>query len=418
MKPGFQMSARCLFFGFSASLLACGWLLPSAAIGGSLLPDSSAELGSVVVSVNSARRSTLRNASLITSIVNALPDHTRIRIITNDRSAFTVARNSLPERVSFVELPSDNPITIWPQDPFLVMQDDRAGHYLLEPNRFKRSGDSAIAEKIAAASGLKVVQSSLYFEGGNIVSDETNIFIGANTIRDNAVEMKLTEVEVVKRFEKELGRRVLVVGPGPQATAHIDMMLTPLGNGQLIVADAGLGADIMQQLIDSDADKVSAFEKLSEQNFFGSPQISRLQMIDGEALAAPKLQGKTREMVALSRALGPMLDGIAKAFTGFGYKVHRVPFLFGGPEAVTAEEHEAGQIAAYPMLTYNNVLIEQNSEQNTVYLPVYGVDVMDEAAASAWKALGYKVKPVHGLAVSSMYGGALRCSVKVLKRHF
>ena len=51
-----------------------------------------------------------------------------------------------------------------------------------------------------------------------------------------------------------------------------------------------------------------------------------------------------------------------------------------------------------------------------MYLPVYGVEVMDDAAASSWKVLGYNVKPVQGLAVSSMYGGALRCSVKVLKR--
>ena len=211
MNHYFKVSARCVFFIFTVSLLADCWVFPSAAIGKSLLSDTSGKLGSVVVSVNSARRSTLRNASLITSIVNALPDYTTISIITNDRAAFTVARNRLPDRVSFVELPDDNPITIWPQDPFLVMQDAEAGYYLLKPNAFERSGDSAIAEKIAMASGLKVVKSSLYFEGGNIVSDGTNVFIGANTIRRNAVDLKLTEVEVVKRFEHELGQRVLVV---------------------------------------------------------------------------------------------------------------------------------------------------------------------------------------------------------------
>jgi hypothetical protein len=416
MKPGFTVSARRAFFIFTVFLVVGGWLLPVEVSSKELLADTPGKLDSVVVSVNSARRSTLRNASLITSIVNALPDYTRISIITNDRDAFTVARSRMPGRVSFVELPDSNPITIWPQDPFLVIHDDKAGEYLLEPNAFERAGDAVMADEIAKSSGLKVVKSSLYFEGGNIVSDEKNIFIGANTIRQNAVDLELTEIEVVKRFEQELGRRVLVVGPFPQPSVHIDMFLTPLGNGRLVVADASQGADIMQQLIDSAPEKVSDFEKVCEQNFFGSPMISSLHVLDGETLVAPKLQGKTREMISLSREIAPILDGIADAFSGFGYQVYRMPFLFGGPEAVTPQETENGQIAAYPMLTYNNVLIEQNQQHHNVYLPIYGIDMMDDVATRFWQALGYKAIPIKGMAVSSMYGGALRCSTKVLKR--
>jgi hypothetical protein len=53
-----------------------------------------------------------------------------------------------------------------------------------------------------------------------------------------------------------------------------------------------------------------------------------------------------------------------------------------------------------------------------VYLPRYGLDALDRAAVRAWEALGYEVHPVGGLAVSAMYGGALRCAVKVLERGF
>ena len=42
-------------------------------------------------------------------------------IIANDRAAFTVANNPWPDRVQFIELPFANPITIWTQDPFLVL---------------------------------------------------------------------------------------------------------------------------------------------------------------------------------------------------------------------------------------------------------------------------------------------------------
>lgn len=142
------------------------------------------------------------------------------------------------------------------------------------------------------------------FEGGNIVSDTEHVLIGANTMRRNAIELDVAEPEVVLRFEEELGRRVLVVGPVPQPVAHIDMMLTPLGGGR----------------------------------------------------------------------------------------------------------------AAYPMLTYNNVLVEEDARGRVVYLPRYGWAAMDESARQAWESLGFATRPIDGLTISAMYGGALRCAVKVLAR--
>jgi hypothetical protein len=41
---------------------------------------------------------------------------------------------------------------------------------------------------------------------------------------------------------------------------------------------------------------------------------------------------------------------------------------------------------------------------------------MDEAARQAWEALGFSTQPIDGLTISAMYGGALRCAVKVLAR--
>jgi hypothetical protein len=72
--------------------------------------------------------------------------------------------------------------------------------------------------------------------------------------------------------------------------------------------------------------------------------------------------------------------------------------------------------AAYPMLTYNNVIIEADATGRRVYLPRYGWPAMDDAAREAWTALGFAARPIDGLTISAMYGGALRCSVKVLSR--
>ena len=68
------------------------------------------------------------------------------------------------------------------------------------------------------------------------------------------------------------------------------------------------------------------------------------------------------------------------------------------------------------MLTYNNVLLEAFGGTQTVYLPRYGLQALDDAARSAWTDAGFTPVAIDGLATSAMYGGALRCSVKVLAR--
>lgn len=151
--------------------------------------------------------------------------------------------------------------------------------------------------------------SSLYFEGGNIVSDNEFILIGANTIRQNALKLDLSEAQVVTRFQEELGRQLLVVGPYPQPIAHI-------------------------------------------------------------------------------------------------------PLLYGGPESLDRGNGVVTTTAAYPMLTYNNALIARQD----VYLPRYGWSAMDEAAFKTWKKLGFTPHSIEGFTTSAMYGGSLRCSVKVLER--
>ena len=367
------------------------------------------------MSVNSARRATLRNAELVTNIVNGLPASLRFFVLTNDRSAFTVARDDRPGRVRFLDLPFKNPLTIWTQDPFLVLAGPGDEITLLTSKDFERADDRLMADAIGREGGYRVQPSELFFEGGNIVSDEEHILIGANTIRRNAAELDVLDAEVILRFEEELGRRVLVVGPFPQPIAHIDMAITPLGGRRIAVADSAAGAAIAERALKENPASVAAFEKWCEEHFFGDPAIRELTGVDGP-LTAPHVTGRTAEMIAKSREVAPLLDGIAASLERYGYRVVRVPLLFGGPEA----EPEAGDTgrmrAAYPMLTYNNVIVEADEDGHRVYLPRYGWPAMDDAARAAWAALGFAARPIDGLTISAMYGGALRCAVKVLSR--
>ena len=395
---------------------AVGCATPPAPPRRALLPDVGGPPSVVAMSVNSARRATLRNANLITNLVNGLPASTRFLILTNDRAAFTVARNDRPDRVRFLDLAFENPITIWTQDPFLVLARPSGETTLLTSKDFERADDRLMADVVARHAGYQVEASGLFFEGGNIVSDQEHVLIGANTIRRNAIALDVPEPEVVLRFEEELGRRVLVVGPFPQPIGHIDMMLTPLGSGRVALADAAAGARIAERALNEEPQSVAAFERWCEEHFFGHPSIRELDGVDGP-LTAPEVRGRTGEMIEKSMEVAPLLDSVAKSLEQHGYRVERVPFLFGGPEShASKSDDERFMEAAYPMLTYNNVLIEEEAGRRRVYLPRYGWPAMDEAARQAWEALGFTPRPIDGLTISAMYGGALRCAVKVLAR--
>ena len=77
-----------------------------------LLADDAGAITHVVCVVNSARRATLRNADLVTRIVNALPERVHVTILTNDRPAFIVARDPHPGRVDLADLPAESSFTI------------------------------------------------------------------------------------------------------------------------------------------------------------------------------------------------------------------------------------------------------------------------------------------------------------------
>ena len=218
------------------------------------------------------------------------------------------------------------------------------------------------------------------------------------------------------RFEEALGRPVLVVGPFPQPIGHIDMMLTPLGGRRVALADAAAGAAIAERALKEDPRSVESFERWCEEYFFGDPSIREVAGVSGP-VSAPAVRGRTREMIERSRTIAPLLDSVAASLEQRGYHVERIPFLFGGPDTHAEEpDRERATRATYPMLTYNNVLIEDDVDGKRVYLPRYGWLAMDEAARRTWQKIGFTARPVDGLTISAMYGGALRCAVKVLVR--
>jgi hypothetical protein len=350
-------------------------------------------------------------------------------LAVNDPAAFTVARNPRPDRVQFLKLTSETSITIWPQDPFVVLRDEGGECCLLISRDFKRVKDREMALQLGRYLGWRSRVSTLSFEGGNIVSDDSWAFVGANTIRKNALELAESEAWVLKEFEAELGKRVLVIGPAPQPIGHIDMMLTPLGGKKILLADPAWGARLAEQELAESPDSVEAFEKSCEQMFLGAPGIVSLRYSTGKVVKPPDVVGETRGAIEHSKGIAGHLDRLADDLAARGYEVYRVPYLCvplpdmstTRPDDTAAEAKPATQprdqaSMGYPELTYNNVLLETVGGRRIVYLPQYGWDALDRTGREIWGKLVDDVTPVSGFAVCAMYGGSLRCCTKVLIR--
>ncbi|MEM8955692.1 MAG: hypothetical protein AAGD22_16175 [Verrucomicrobiota bacterium] len=390
-----------------------------------LLSDTSGTISKVACVVNSARRSPIRNAAATSEIVNALPENTSVILLTNDRDSFTLTPSP---NVQLAGLRPNGAYTIWPQDPFLVLaprsRNATSPTRLLLPAKFDRSDDLELAHTIATLIGADTIESKLLFEGGNIVTSNSEIFIGENTIRMTAAHLGETLSRAAQRFAFTLGKPVIVVGGFPQPIGHLDMMLTPLGDNRLVLADPAAGANLVSSIAKNDPFAITAFEEKCIAEFFGHPAINKLENPSGETIRPPTLRNQTTMALSVTRNLAPSLDTMAHFLAKKGFEVHRIPFFSATPppqpinpdQNATQQDERPGP--TYPTLTYNNVLITKspNEPVPSVLLPQYGLDALDQAAERTWSKLGYSVIPVPGLHISAMYGGSLRCCAKVLRR--
>ena len=399
----------------AVALLAPGCAGPAGGEGGTaaVLTDTGGAIERVVTVVNSPRRSGLRNQVLIQNIVQGLGPRARVLVLAPPE--MILDPNPAPDRMWFAEIPDGLDFSIWPQDPFVVLLGPGGDGSLLASRSYGRSEDREMARIVAATLGWKVEESSLFFAGGNLLSDERHLFVGASLIHKNAEDLELSEGDVVARFEGELGRPAIVLGSPPQPTAHMDMVFTPLGANRVALADSHLGAELAELELAQRPEAVRAFEEHAESYFFGHPDVQSVTLPTGRAVQAPPVVDRTAEAIADSRLGAEALDVIAADLQRRGYSVLRVPFLTTR-ENRHPRQRSSGFPAGYPVLTYNNVLVEREGNQERVYLPEYGFPGLDMAARRIWESAGFEVRLIRGLTTSAMYQGSLRCTVKVLTR--
>jgi hypothetical protein len=312
-------------------------------------------------------------------IAAALP-HARVLVAVPDDSV-EVADEHLEV------LPRVPEIGLWPRDAFIGGE---GLQLLVTSDLHGGEADRAVAYRVADAVSAQLTVSRLYFEGGNMVADDQQVFAGWDVLSDNTDDWSPDALDATLAVvEEQLGRPVVIVGSEdhPAPLDHVDMFLTPLGDNRILVADPLAGARLLVALPPA---RIVALE-----THFLDPAASGYPGTPFSLLEALESSADAERVAAF--------EHVAEGLRGRGFVVHRIPALIADDDADC------------PIFTYNNVLMERAGEGPRVLVPAYGIAELDAAAVGVWRELGFDVGVIDLSQLLDLHGG-VRCLTQVVGR--
>ena len=226
-----------------------------------------------------------------------------------------------------------------------------------------RAGDFDAAISLADVAGWRCTATELAFEGGDLLFGWKRAFVGLGTISSNTDFDDRNDV--VAAFERLLGLEVVVVGTETPPHGHLDMYLTVLDDDRVVLGDPVAGRELLNL---------------------------------GDEPSAVPLPAFDRWTAEAQCAMEPEYEKVRQQLVRSGIEVLRIPIVHG---------EEGG------LLTWNNCLVERRRGIRRVYMPVYGVPDLDEAAVAVFRAAGYRVFPIDCAAIVKD-GGTVRCITNVV----
>ena len=273
----------------------------------------------------------------------------------------------------------NRPITVWARDRRICRQtpDGRPGpcfvptaHSSYDPEK----QNDLVLSSLLFQTGLvpSVALNAFHLEGGNVVSNRRQVFIGANAYDDNLHRFR-SESAMFAELSKIFGRTAVPIKArdGQTPWIHTDMYLTPIDSRTILISSPSEGARL-----------------LDGQTSVTIPHRDRQVQVEFDALAPDSIRQT-------------QFDDVAQQLTDLGYQVIRVPSL------INVEKDW--------MVTYNNVLMDYQNGQRVVFMPIYHIPELDHAAAQIYRALGFEVRPVDVSPIFQL-GGAIRCLANVTRR--
>lgn len=294
-------------------------------------------------------------------------------------------------------------VSSWVRDYFLVGRAEGGGsvawlhhadHYRGAPGPRESQDPMPL---VRALGELEPRRTSARIEGGCIVSDAETIFASRQAALAAMRGGPATSLEAYgQALRTAWGRPVVWIDTAVAApNGHCDVLLMPVGNKRIVLADPALGARLLQA--EGRAAKARYVECL------------RATRPDGPSDAPPPFDFANVMAELVQDSVQPArlraLRGIESQLTTLGYEVHRAPFLAIDP----------ARYGLYVTITYANVVMDVRDGRRQVFLPTYGLPRLDEAAARTWRKLGYEVVPIPA-AGPGFFGGAVRCLSQVVRR--
>ncbi|MBX3167384.1 MAG: agmatine deiminase family protein [Candidatus Eremiobacteraeota bacterium] len=372
-------------------------LLPPVAGAAMLLSDAGGQIRNLLLQCPD-----LHFAQTIAPVWSQLAEHTspetQLTVAVPAGATGDSARDYLnehvarPEKLQFLTVEGgEHWLSQWSRDSVLPLRTAQGEEMLGVPNRLHWASanrnpegetmDTVVPYLLAQQGRTQKVSPLpwISLDGGNVVNNGSTAFVGEDSLHNTG---KLLEETGCEQPAQEvlchvLGKPVVVL---PQMTFHIDLACTPLGEKTMLVADPALGQKLLQAV-----------------------PVAEQAALEREMARAANLPEESLLAGYLAQPIDPQsFNQAAEQLRQEGYQVVRVPFL-GAP--------------AYdqPVLSYNNVLVEEYGDRKQVFLPQYGCGPLDRAARRCYEELGYTVVPVD-MAEISRKQGALRCSALPISR--
>ncbi len=346
---------------------------------GRVLPDTEGEITEILLHYDPVCAREI--APLYRDLFRMLEPQIRLKVVCPSKAATSVffrdwgvaaASGGRDVRIVNVNLP----VSVWARDRCIVRQglDPRDPASCFVPARMREyeieKDNDRRAQIIlwAASLGPQPMMSTLHLEGGNVVANGEQVFVGANVVAENYPAF--TPEELDAELRRICGPDLVLVRDrtGGSPWCHVDMYLTPIDDTTVFVGSTDLAEAILADA-DSERRRVE-------------------QMLEGDAPDGC--------------SLGEQLDDVAEQMCSLGYTVHRLPVV----------AHHTDDW----MITYNNVLIDRRGYRRIVYMPIYHIRSLDSTAAAIYRSSGFEVRMID-VSLVHKYGGAIRCVANVTQRN-
>src|SRR5512133_870602 len=340
---------------------------------GSILSECDGHLRDLVIQYECSAREV--SLPVYRQLLPRLEPEVTVRVVCPDKQAFDELRAAVGEvRCLLKPVLIGHSITTWSRDRWVALVPEKKGRpsTLLYPRGEAaqevwpaRAGDRRVAADLAAVSKSSTLarRSSLYFDGGDFLSDADNVIVIPRVLQRNLQHTVANREVLLSILSAEFHRRVILLDEAPDH--HAAMFMASVGHRTMLVGDPRLGGKLMSLPNDGPVSGLPAEADFSE-------------------------------------ATQHLFDAVAARCEAAGYKVIRIPTLLSTDGRT--------------YFTYVNALIDERPGGRVVYLPCYrGQEVMNQAAARIWEGQGYEVRPIDCTS-TYRHGGCLHCLVNVAAR--